>query len=92
MNCHPRESIDWDLFASGGSLLVCAWPGRLPHHTSHLAGHSRADRTERRVQTQVGRAVERERTSCMQHPTLPPRLYSRSEERWLGRSTPLWPA
>lgn len=43
MNCHPRVSTDWDLFASGGSLLFCAWPGRVP--APHLvAVHSRADR------------------------------------------------
>ena len=67
MNCHPRVSTDWDLFASGGSLLVCAWPGRLPHHTSHLAVTVvQTDMQTDRLQTQGGRAVERERaTSCM---------------------------
>ena len=43
------------------------------------------DKQTDRLQTQGGRAVERERaTSCMQQPTLPPPLYRHFEGRWLG--------
>lgn len=83
MNCHPRVSTDWDLFASGGSLLYSAWPGRLP--APHLAVHSRA---EDRVQTQVGWWSASELHACSFQLSRPGCIGVLEEDGWARRRCP----